>query len=67
MSMLSLAGFLQVMENLESHGIYDLNFQASWNSSEGQGKSWKSNKLSKKVKRQQDKKLKNNRRVGNRL
>ena len=24
----TLTGFVQVMENLESHGIYDFNFQA---------------------------------------
>ena len=36
------AGFIQVMENLESHGIYDIisisRAGKSWNSSEGHGK-----------------------------
>ena len=42
----NFAGFAQVMENLESHGICYFNFQA-WkvNLSEGHGKSWKSNML----------------------
>ena len=42
-------GFVQVMENLESCGIYEFNFRPgkSWNFSEGGAKSWKSNMLSK--------------------
>ena len=52
-------GFLQVMENLESHGIYDFNFQA-WKVMEFLVKAMESHGKAicvKKIKRQKDKKF----------
>ena len=52
------AGFVQVFENLLSHGIYYFSFQAakSWNLSEGHEESWESNVLpeNRKAKRQKN-------------